>query len=110
MFKRTNRLSKTKDVQVTTKHGRSFFGPSFVIKYLQSPQDTRLTVVVSTKVSKRAVVRNRIKRIIRDELRKHFAGLKPGDYVIIVKPSAASVESKDLRESLTEVMKKTKLI
>lgn len=46
----------------------------------------RLGITVSKRVSKRAVDRNRIKRIVRNSFRHHCRQLPPGDYVIVAKP------------------------
>jgi ribonuclease P protein component len=110
MFKKQNRLSKTKDVTAVSRSGRSFFSPNFVIKYVQSRASHRVTVVVSTKVSKSAVVRNRIKRVIREAIRLDLAGLKPGDYVIIVKPAVSTFKAALIREAVLGLLRKTRLL
>jgi len=57
---------------------------------------TRIGISISTKVSKRAVVRNRIKRQIAAALHNLLPKLSPGwRLVVIVKPTAA--ESKCVR-------------
>ncbi|MBF2066658.1 MAG: ribonuclease P protein component [Calothrix sp. C42_A2020_038] len=54
---------------------------------------TRIGISVSTKVSKRAVVRNRIKRKIAAALHQLLPQLSPGwRLVIVVKPNAAQHE------------------
>lgn len=50
----------------------------------------RLGITVSKRVSKRAVDRNRIKRIVRNSFRQHCRQLPPGDYVIVAKPAKMS--------------------
>ena len=69
MFAKKHRLAKTTDVKKAFAQGRAFFNPFFTIKFLTHTirAEPRFTVVVSTKVSKRAVPRNRIK--------KDFAGI-----------------------------------
>jgi len=110
MFKKDNRLSKTKDVMAASKRGRSFFSPFFLVKFLKTADAARVTVVVSTKVSKKAVTRNRIKRIIRDCIRHSLLSLKSGDYVVIVKPSIARLEAVQMREEVLGLLQKTKLL
>ena len=54
---------------------------------------TRIGISVSTKVSKRAVVRNRIKRRIAAALHQLLPKLLPGwRLVVVVKPTAAQQE------------------
>lgn len=67
-------------------HGRS------VRLHVRQPADAktapsvRLGITVSKRVSKRAVDRNRIKRVVRDSFRRHCRQLPAGDYVIVAKP------------------------
>lgn len=108
MLPKKHRLSKAADVKKTTAKGRSFFNPNFVLKSLPGSTEARATVVVSVKVSKNAVVRNRIKRVLREELRNIVPNFKPGTYVVIVKPSAAKIASAELRENFVEALRKIK--
>lgn len=115
MLSQKHRLSKSAEVKKTTARGRSFFNPYFVLKMSQSTTGTkdttpRLTVIVSTKVSKKAVDRNRIKRVIREEIRKNISNIKPGDYAILVKSSAAKIDSASLRAAVTKSLTDSKII
>ena len=110
MFAKKNRLAKTSDVQKVFARGRSFFNPLFTVKFLPQPGVvSRFTVVVSTKVSKAAVRRNRIKRVLRQFLRIHLAEVRSGDYVVIVKPPAVQKQADDWRKGLEDLLKKSKL-
>lgn len=104
MFSRPHRLSKTRNVQDVLRHGRAFFSPTVNIKFLRKPEsDTlRFTVVVSAKVSKRAVVRNRVKRIFREEIKSLMDLMPKGDWVIFAKPAVANLD----RPSLHEISRK----
>jgi ribonuclease P protein component len=112
MLHTLNRLSKTKDVQITMMRGRSFFSPHFVIKHRKSIEDKiRFTVVVSTKVSKKAVERNKIKRVLRDVIRLRVLPFaRSGDYAIIVKANALGLTNDILRERIVAAFKASKLI
>ena len=104
MFPKHLRLAKTKDVKAVFARGRTFFSPLVNVKFSQAGQK-RLTVVVSTKVSKKAVARNRLKRIVREFLRKNLASLANGDYAVILKPRAAAVPEAQLIDSLRGLLK-----
>jgi ribonuclease P protein component len=105
MLKKTFRLSSSKDIHVTSLRGRSFFSPYFVIKFvLSQAQHPRFTVVVSTKVSKSAVERNRLKRIVREAIRQALPEFKIGDYVIIVKTRAAQKPASEIRQQLQQLL------
>jgi ribonuclease P protein component len=62
--------------------------------------EARLGLAVSRKVSKRAVARNRIKRIVRESFRLQRAGLPALDVLVIARPVAAGAENAALRADL----------
>ncbi len=90
-FPTTKRLRKRKDFLNVYKHGHRYSGTMFNIFLLQHDQTQgRLGISVPRRVGK-AVVRNRIKRILREHFRKNpdlFTGM---DIVIDVK--SASLKS-----------------
>ncbi len=100
MLPKKHRLSKSAEVKKTTAKGRSFFNPYFVAKHLKGEGQPKVTVIVSTKVSKKAVTRNLLKRIIRDEIKLSINKLGPGSYAFIVKPSAATISTAELRKQI----------
>lgn len=105
MLGKKHRLAKTKDVKLTFERGRAFFNPLFTLKFLKKPQPpARFAVVVSTKVSKKAVARNRIKRHIREFVRLNIQRFVPGDYSVVVKPAAANVEGSELKSRLSQFL------
>lgn len=105
MFHKKNRLAKTKDIQTAFARGRSFFNSLFSVKYVKKVNESaRFTVVVSTKVSKNATDRNRLKRIIREVIRLQMETFPGGDYVIMVKPLAQKVEKPQLLIKISELL------
>jgi len=60
----------------------------------------RLGMSVSRKVSKKAVERNRIKRVIRESFRCHQRQLTATDYVVVAKSGAAGRHTPRLRWEL----------
>src|ERR1700722_11852107 len=102
MLKKINRLAKAKDIQKAFARGRNFFSPFFNIKYISGPGAARFTGVVSNKVFKKAVSRNRLKRIIREYVRKNLPKFKNGDYIISFKPKAAAVSEKIIMASFID--------
>lgn len=110
MLPRKHRLSKSAEVRKTTAQGRSFFSPFFILKLLPNNTEAKLTLIASVRASKKAVERNRAKRILRDELRKHITQFKPGDYVLIVRHAAVTATPTELRESLVKSLTSAKII
>jgi ribonuclease P protein component len=113
MFAKRNRLAKDRDVQMVYKRGRSIFTPFFTIKLLPSARSevpARFTVVVSTKVAKHAVRRNRIKRVIREVIRRNLSLIRPGDYMIVVKPAIVQFTHAELSDTIQKAFQKNKLL
>jgi ribonuclease P protein component len=63
----------------------------------------RLGLAVSKRVDKRAVGRNRIKRMIRESFRAHQQQLKGLDLVVIAKPPARHADNAALSGSLEKL-------
>lgn len=110
-LKRQNRLS-VKDFKLLQSQ-RGFWAKSALlsVKSVKNnlPQ-SRFGFVVSTKVSKKAVERNRIKRRLRDITRKS-PDIKIGfDVIIIVSPLANRAKYQIIKEDLMSLLKKLKLL
>ncbi|MCL5775306.1 MAG: ribonuclease P protein component [Patescibacteria group bacterium] len=110
MFKKEHRLAKTKDVKAAFEQGRGFFNPLFSVRRaFEKAERKRFTVVVSTKVSKNATVRNRIKRLVREFIRLNMSSLKLGDYIISVKPKALSFKEDEMLGFLKKLLIQAKI-
>lgn len=71
MFARQWRLSRARDVQKVYKLGRSAGTKSFFIRTLKNRLNhPRITVIIGKKVAKKAVIRNRLKRLVRQAIRE----------------------------------------
>lgn len=72
MISKANRFHGHGSLRYVYQHGRTVRGPLMALKYITNPKrDTyRLAVVVSKKVSKSAVKRNRIRRRLYEAVRR----------------------------------------
>ena len=111
MLKKTNRITRDKEFDRAFKTGQSFYTKILGFKAVDNGLEAdRLGVLVSTKVSKKAVIRNKIKRQIREIVQSKLSSLKPGkDLVIIVFPQILDKEFKDLDAAVDFGMKKLRL-
>lgn len=107
MLKKANRINKTRDLQKVYRLGKPAHTSALVIKFVPHAQ-TQVAFVVSKKVSKKAVERNRIKRILREYMRLHLEQSKPGKYLVMVKPQAAKLPGNELRAEMRRVLSKVK--
>ncbi|QOC22601.1 ribonuclease P protein component [Wenzhouxiangella sp. AB-CW3] len=74
----------------------------FTIHYAPA-EFARLGMAVSRRVSNRAVVRNRIRRQIRESFRHQRTQLKTMDYVVVARPAAAGLTPPELRDALDQL-------
>ncbi len=80
----------------------------FRIHYAPSEQP-RLGMAVSRRVHRRAVVRNRIRRQIRESFRLQRPTLRSLDFVVLARPASAALNRKDLRAALDQLWQRFKV-
>lgn len=108
MLAKEQRLRHDKDIKALFAKGKSVFGMQIGIKFKKNQLPTsRFTVVVGTKVSKRAVERNRLKRRLRAIVQKHFETIAPGyDVMILTKKEALTKTFAELETQACSLFKK----
>jgi ribonuclease P protein component len=72
----------------------------------QGPR-ARLGLAVSRKVSRSAVQRNRIKRVVRESFRRHGDTLPAIDIVVMARPGAAACDNQRLTASIDALLERT---
>ena len=82
----------------------------FSFLYKKRPYDSndtpRMTIIVSKKISKKAVIRNRIKRIFRSAMSSFLVQLpKSIDAIILPKPHTERLSSTQCQEDLLKAVK-----
>ncbi len=94
-FPRTRRLRSPRDFQRTRRRGRGVSGAYLTLHYVRQagePAPARVAFSVGKRVGN-AVVRNRVKRRLREAVRRLLADVLPGwDLVLAGKPAAAQAE------------------
>jgi ribonuclease P protein component len=98
---RSARLLRPADFARMRESSRRLSTPHLAIQYrANQAQTARLGMAVSRRVSKLAVVRNRIRRQIRESFRLHRTHLPATDILVIARPSAAMQSNHALRQDL----------
>ncbi|MDD2753277.1 MAG: ribonuclease P protein component [Candidatus Portnoybacteria bacterium] len=107
MLSRVNRLNKQKDFDGVFGCGKNKQDGFLVLRYIpNSFKYSRFGIVVSAKVAKRAVDRNRLRRQMSEILRLNQKNIKPGfDVVLVAKTKSLGVEYGRLKESLTGLLR-----
>lgn len=111
MFKKINRLTKKKDFDYIYKTGKSGFSAIMGLKSSKNNiEECRFGIVVSTKVSKKAIERNKIKRQIREIIKEKQDKIKiPHDVIIITLPAIKGKEYSEIKKTLDYLFKKVGL-
>lgn len=114
MISRKHRFHGRGSLNFVYKKGSSVRSEHLALRFAPSrAPDYRLAVVVSRKVSKSAVVRNRIRRRIYESVRLARADSSspwPVDMILTVfDEQAASVQSDALRGTIASLLKKAKI-
>lgn len=110
-MKKIKRLSKNEDFQTVYKKGRSMANRQFVVYVLKgkNKEYSRVGLSVSKKMGN-AVVRNKIKRYIREVLKDIEDKLQLGnDYIIISRRPVVDMDYHQAKSSLVHVLKKAKV-
>ncbi|MFA4941929.1 MAG: ribonuclease P protein component [Patescibacteria group bacterium] len=112
MLKKVNQLRLDKEFDQVFKKGRSSYVEILGIKaFFTKAEESRLGILVSNKVSKKAVERNKIKRQIREILRLKLAKIKSGyDIIIITLPSILGKNYKEIELAIDSALDKIKIL
>ncbi|HBL52180.1 MAG: ribonuclease P [Microgenomates group bacterium GW2011_GWA2_39_19] len=109
MLRKENRLTKRVDFQKVLKQGKMVQGRLFSLSFLKSPEDfqPKFGIIVSNKISKRAVARNRIRRLLREAIRKSLVRAPRGSiFVLLTKKSALEAKSNQVEDDLKYMFSK----
>lgn len=114
MIARKHRFHGYGSLKYVYQHGKSVRGPMSSLKFVPNPKrgSYRLAVVVSKKVNKSAVVRNRIRRRLYEAVRQHEGEINaPFDMVLTVfSEQMASIPAEDMQKAVTQQLKAAKII
>lgn len=105
-------LKKQKDFNKVYQKGKVFGNRNFVLYYLKNGKDTnRLGIIVSKKVSNRAVIRNRIRRQLKEAYRLNENQFAMGyDLIVISKASCIDEKYLVIEKSLKHLFYKEHLM
>lgn len=109
-FPRAARLLQALDFAVLRHNSKRVSSLYFQVTYRSTGLPlARLGMAVSRRVSKRAVIRNRIKRQVRESFRCCRESLLPVDVLIIARTNAAMGTPFELRTDLTQLWQKLRI-
>ena len=112
MLAKRNRLKKQKDFERVFKKGRGAKEDFLYLKVVKNElKSSRFGFVVSKKFSKKAVLRNRIKRRLAELIRIKLPKIKKGiDVAIVVMPEFGTRDFWEIEEIVDKLFEKAKII
>ena len=108
MLKAENRLRAEKDIKALLQKGKSISDVFFILKFRPNNQAfSRFAIVTGIKVSKSAVVRNRLRRQVREIIRLDLDGFTKGlDIILLMKKNALEKDFEELSRHILGMARK----
>jgi len=102
-----------KEFDLIYKRGRVSGGTFFSLRFLENRkrEPSRFTIIISTKISKKAVIRNRKKRQMREIVRLNFDKMKPNYLVLLtLKEESLGASYQDLEKEFLSLAKRAGIL
>jgi len=112
MLPKINRLKKNKEFERVFKKGKGFKEGLLILKLAPNElEQARFGIVVSQKVSKKAVIRNKIKRRISELVKSRLAQIEKGiDVILIAVPGLGLADFQEIEKILNKLFIKAKVL
>lgn len=112
MLPKENRLQKKKDFERIFKKGKGFKEDFLILKFISNNlNQSRFGIIISQKILKKATIRNKIKRRIRELIRLRLPKIKKRlDIVLIAIPGLETKDFWEIEETINKLLKKAKII
>jgi len=110
MLPKRNRLKKKKDIERVFKGGKGFKEGFLRLKVIKNNfNKPRIAFVVSQKVSKRATLRNKIRRKLSELIKLKIKRVKRGvDLVLLAAPGLTEKDFWEINETINKLLQKAK--
>ena len=103
-------LRRKADFEALARGGTSRSTPLIVLRCLRTDGATTRIGFSTPKSLGGAVQRNRVRRRLRELVREHYGEFRTGwDLLVIARPPAAQASFADLREALTNVLRRAEI-
>jgi len=107
-FARKYRLGGNKNYRYVYRRGKSYPSRNLVLIHLKG-RELKFGFSVSGKVGN-AVTRNRIRRCLREDVRRMRTEVKSGKYIFVARPSAKDVSHDTLTWEIRQLLSRAKLL
>ncbi|HSH34929.1 ribonuclease P protein component [Schnuerera sp.] len=105
-MKKKYRLRNNDDFQKVYKKGKKYWNRNLILFVMKNGLDySRVGFTVSKKIGN-SVIRNRVKRRLKEIFRKNFNNMKEEyDIIIIPKKNVINIEHKELESAMFHILK-----
>ncbi len=112
MLKKINRVSKRKEVEELRKARIVYQSPIFGMLTLdKKDEEKRFLVVISKRISKKAVIRNKLKRQMTEVIRLNLDKIRPGVRVgFLVRVRILEWKWKEIKTEMEKVLRETRVM
>lgn len=112
MLPRPYRLHLDKDIKALFAKGKGVFDVYVGLKFRKNGLDvSRFAIVIGTKTSKSAVVRNRLRRQVRELIRMRLPEIQPGfDAMLIIRKEAVGRTFEEIGQHVVAGLRKAKML
>lgn len=105
-FPRSARVRTRPEYSAVFEGARRVSDPLMTVHWLRGDSSARLGIAVSKKVDKRAVGRNRVKRVLRDAMRHLIAQMASGDIVVVARAAAREATNEQIRQAFERLLRR----
>lgn len=112
MLSKTNRLKRKKDIENVFKRGRGFKEGFLILKIIKNNlKNSRFAFVISRKISRKATLRNKIKRKLSELVRLKIKRVKGGmDFIFVAVPGLEEKDFWEINETINKLFQKAKCL
>jgi len=112
MLKQQYRIRLQRDFDRIHNNHKKDGNKDLIIKYSPNNKDiSRFAFIISNKISKKAVERNKLRRQMREVIRLKLDNIKPGyDVIFFAKKNLINQDYKKIESSITHLLQKTGIL
>jgi ribonuclease P protein component len=108
VLKRINRIGTKKEFEEVKEKGRTYQAPLLAMIILKKEdEEKRFGLVVSKRISKKAVIRNKIRREVYEAIRKQLEKISKGVRgIVLVRTAIVDKKAEEIEMEIGEIVKK----
>jgi ribonuclease P protein component len=108
VLKKINRIGTKKEFEEVKEKGRTYQAPLLaMVIFKKEDEEKKFGLVVSKRISKKAVIRNKIRRAVYEALRKQLGKISNGVRgIVLVRTAIVGKRAEEIEREIEEIIKK----